>query len=350
MDALSKAILEIVEPKLNESIEKLNLKEMVKGIVEEVAQNTTKRIEISVNGGESVKVGLVHNQFENLLKMVSVGANVLMVGMAGTGKTHGAMKSADILGLKFHSISIGMQTTKSDILGFVDANGRYNESAFYKAFKHGGLFLMDEIDAGNPNVLILVNSAISNGFCEFPNGEMIVGHESFRFIGTANTFGNGSDAVFVGRNQLDLATLDRFCTINWDIDFDIEDALINDKQWLEIGRKAREVVQSNIDNSFITQRALLNGFKLLSAGLDINFVIQSVLLKGFDMDSKNMILSFIEKDVKAYKVIEKPIKKEVKKVIEEPKVEPKEEVIIEDIVVSDNVKEDLKNASITFGW
>lgn len=335
MDALTKAILEIVEPKLNESIAGLGIEKMVTDLVNQSVQKNTKVVSISLGGGEPVKIGLVHNQFENLLKMVSVGSNVLMVGQAGTGKTHGALSVSKALNLPFHSISIGMQTTKSDILGFVDAHGRYNESAFYKAFKRGGVYLMDEIDAGNPNVLILVNSAISNGFCEFPNGEQVHAHETFRFIGTANTFGNGRDAVYVGRNQLDVATLDRFCTISWDIDLSIEESLVSDKHWLVIGRKCRDIVSKNLDNSFISQRALINGDKLLSAGLDIGFVLESCILKGFDLDAKSMILSSIKDDIKSYKPTKKenpkvkkeePIKEEIKEMVPEIKEEPKEEI------------------------
>lgn len=315
MDTLTKAILEIVEPKVNASIDALGLPNMVKNLVKSEIETSTKVVSISLDGGEPKKVGsIVHKNFETLLKMTACGVNVLMVGMAGTGKTHGAQSVAKALELPFHAISIGMQTTKSDVLGFVDANGRYVESSFYKAFKKGGIYLMDEIDAGNPNVLILVNSAISNGFCEFPNGEFIEAHKNFRFIGTANTFGNGSDGVFVGRNQLDLATLDRFCTIEWDIDEDVEDALVSDKAWLKIVRKCREIVAQNIDNSFVTQRASLNGDKLLVAGVHIETVLSATILKGFKQDDKNMILAHVTKELQAYK----PAKKE------EPKTEPKE--------------------------
>ena len=323
MDTLTKAILEMVEPKIGSAINALNLPSMVKELVKSEVENSTKVVSISLNGGEPKKVGsIIHKNFETLLKMTACGVNVLMVGMAGTGKTHGAQSVAKALELPFHAISIGMQTTKSDILGFVDANGRYVESAFYKAFKKGGVYLMDEIDAGNPNVLILVNSAISNGFCEFPNGEFLEAHKNFRFIGTANTFGNGSDGVFVGRNQLDLATLDRFCTIEWDIDEDVENALVSDKAWLKIVRKCREIVSQNIDNSFVTQRASLNGDKLLRAGIHIETVLNATVLKGFKQDDKNMILAHVTKDIQAYRPTKKEEPKETKP---EPKEEPKED-------------------------
>ena len=78
----------------------------------------------------------------------------------------------------------------------------------------------------------MLNSALANGSCAFADG-MVKRHEDFILIATANTFGNGANAQYVGRNQLDSATLDRFVTIEWGYDEELEMAIASDKEWCE---------------------------------------------------------------------------------------------------------------------
>jgi len=77
---------------------------------------------------------------------------------------------ADALSLSFHAISVGSQTSKSDLAGYMTATGEYVRTQFREAYENGGLFLLDEADAGNSNVLILLNAALSNGKMAFPDG------------------------------------------------------------------------------------------------------------------------------------------------------------------------------------
>ena len=250
----------------------------------------TKVIEVKKIDGTKKKIGVAHSKFEHLLKLMQMKVPVLMVGSPGTGKTTGAEKIAEALDIPFHAISVGQQTTKSDILGFVNASGEYVSTPFRKAFEYGGIFLMDEIDAGNPNVLIQVNSAISNGFVEFPDG-MIRVHEDFRFIGTANTYGSGSDAKFVGRNQLDAATLDRFVTINWDIDEQLEDHLCPNKEWLKKVRNLRKAVKDKSLDILVTPRMSVYGSRLIENGFSEKDALEMVVLKGLDRDLKDFVKS-----------------------------------------------------------
>jgi MoxR-like ATPase len=211
-----------------------------------------------------------------------------MVGMPGTGKTSAAEQVAQVMELPFHSISVGVQTTKSDILGFVDAGGTYQTTGFREAFEKGGVFLMDEVDAGNPNVLIIINSAISNGFCNFPDG-MKTAHKDFRFIATANTFGTGADVKFIGRNQLDEATLDRFITLSFEIDETLEDSLVVDKDWLEKVRLLRKDVEYNGREILVSPRVSFYGDKLIQSGFSKKQAAEMTILKGKDADTCDYI-------------------------------------------------------------
>jgi hypothetical protein len=80
-------------------------------------------------------------------------------------------------------------------------------------YEKGGVMLLDEIDAGDPNLFTYINKAIANSSYTAPQrwGKPVVKkHKDFVLIAAANTYGNGADAMYVGRNQLDAATLDRF--------------------------------------------------------------------------------------------------------------------------------------------
>lgn len=150
--------------------------------------------------------------------------HVMMVGPAGTGKTTLAHQCADALGIPFGSMSFTEDTLRSELLGFVDAGGTYHETAFYRCFARGGLFLGDEMDRGRANAVGLMNQALANGHMEFPIGPVNV-HPDFRCMAAANTYGLGADGMYVGANRLDAASIDRFAFLTVDIDEDVETAM-----------------------------------------------------------------------------------------------------------------------------
>lgn len=63
-------------------------------------------------------------------------------------------------------------------------------SSMYKAFKYGGLFMLDEMDASIPEVLIILNAAIANRYFDFPAPiGYVEAHPNFRVVSAGNTFG-----------------------------------------------------------------------------------------------------------------------------------------------------------------
>lgn len=260
-----------------------------------------QQLEVKVGDKVNTVPGLKHKQLEQLIKYCALRLSPLMVGMAGTGKTHAGEQTASALGLNFYAMSVGAQTSKSDIIGYMAANGQYVTTHFRKAYEEGGVFLMDEIDAGNANVLIQINAALSNGLCAFPDA-MVKRHEDFVFIASANTFGNGANRQYVGRNQLDAATLDRFAVIEWFIDDDLEAQLttgINGKAWYMAVRAARDYVAEKKIRALVSPRATQKGSKLLHVGQDLSEVIDATLLGSVPEDKKQDV-----RDV-ATKVFEK---------------------------------------------
>lgn len=242
---------------------------------------TVRPIEVKTEKQTKKITGVQHNQLENLLKIVGTGQAVLLVGPAGTGKSHAAEVVADAFGLSFHAISVGSQTSKSDLVGYMTATGEYVRTQFREAYEKGGMFLLDEADAGNSNVLILLNAALSNGRMAFPD-KMVNAHPKFRMVATANTFGNGASRQYVGRNQLDAATLDRFATLVWDIDDKIEESLAGThregKKWLGVVRAVRQRVLTELDlRVVISPRATQRGALLLGTGMPFEDVMKIAL-------------------------------------------------------------------------
>lgn len=237
--------------------------------------------------GESKNMGVQHKKFSLMLSVVGQRLNVLMVGSAGSGKTIGAEKVAEALGLPYYTISVGMQTTKSEFFGYMSASGTYVRTLFREAFENGGVFLLDELDAGNANVIVAINQGLANGKTAFPDG-MVNKHPDFVLIATANTWGAGANREYVGRNQLDASTLDRFKMIEWGYDLDLEDALTENKGWLAEVRRVRAIVEKNKIRQIISPRASIDGTKLLKAGVDIEDVIEMTLFKGMNATEREL--------------------------------------------------------------
>lgn len=289
LDEVESKVENRVEKKIDEQLPKF------KKIVDDAAKIIKANGSITINIDKKTNEisGAKHNQLAKLISVCGLGQPVLLVGMAGTGKTHAAGQVAKSLGLEHYTMSVGAQTSKSDIIGYMHASGGYVTTLFRKAYEEGGVFLMDEIDAGNANVLIQINAALSNGLCAFPD-KMVERHKDFVFIASANTFGNGANRMYVGRNQLDAATLDRFTVISWDIDDELESSLVSGylqgNSWLTVVRAIRDYVDSKSLRVLITPRATIKGAQLFELGYDMKDVLKMVILENVQSDKQSDIL------------------------------------------------------------
>lgn len=296
LDGLFKQLGQEIDKEVSDKTDKkiAEFKEFVTKEVKKVEELASANVPLTVKterGTNTVK-GLKHKNLTKLIKVAGQGIPSLLVGMAGTGKTHAGEQVAEALGLDFFTMSVGAQTSKSDIMGFVHAGGAYIPSLFRIAYETGGVFLMDEIDAGNANVLIQVNSALSNSVCSFPD-KMVKKHKDFVFIASANTYGQGANRMYVGRNQLDSATLDRFAIIDWDVDNKLEEQLAGDdetaKKWYKVVKHLRGLVQQDGMRALVTPRATIKGRALFEVGLSFDEVLEHVILGGIPLDKQSRI-------------------------------------------------------------
>lgn len=172
-----------------------------------------------------------HENFPKLLKRIAAGINVVMVGDAGSGKTVAPSTVAKILGRDFYHIPLGPQTSKSDLLGYMNGAGKYVYSLLCQVYEHGGIALLDEMDAANPATLTIINGmleAVEAGFAD----KMRKRHPDCAFVAAMNTYGRGADMLFVGRAQLDAATLNRWYYLEWNTDWDLARGIVKNDKWV----------------------------------------------------------------------------------------------------------------------
>jgi hypothetical protein len=266
------------------NIEELREHDSKKGIVAQIkAEMPEIKIPV-VAPAVDTDTDVKHEKYTTIKTCVENNIPVYLVGPAGSGKNHTLEQIAEELGLEFHFTNSVQQEFK--ITGFIDAGGKFHETEFYKAFTNGGLFFLDEMDASIPEVLVLLNAAIANGYFEFPTGKADA-HKDFRVVAAGNTFGNGADEQYTGRLTLDQATLDRFTVIPFDYSTKIELFVSKGNAELvtfihELRKQATEKgIRCTFSYRCITMVTKLEG------KLDLTEIMAIAVFKGLDKDTIN---------------------------------------------------------------
>jgi hypothetical protein len=279
---------EIVRIIREEAAGMIDEKRIVALIAEHAPQSpqTTVFVEGAPQTRRELPAGLRHCAFPIILQVVAFDS-VFLAGPAGAGKTTIAEQCAEALDTPFYFT--GAVGSEYKLTGFVDAQGRTVRTAFREAFEHGGLFLFDEIDASDPAALLAFNSALSNGKFDFPDGS-VKRHPNFRCIASANTWGGGASREYVGRNQLDAATLDRFARIAMDYDPQLENLIAGalHKHGEAVAyyvQELRAAARRHSIRHVISPRATYRTCKALRAEIPLCDAL-NLSLEGMDADSR----------------------------------------------------------------
>lgn len=262
--------------------------------IKEVYGFLPEKYEIKTPTGTRKIEGTLHEKFDEVLQIVNLDIPVYLTGKAGTGKNIICKQVAEALGLDFYFTNAVTQEYK--LTGFIDANGKYQETQFYKAFTKGGVFFLDEMDGSIPEVLIILNAAIANRYFDFPIGK-VEAHPNFRIIAAGNTLGTGADNNYTGRYCLDRASLDRFALINIDYSPKIEKAMaLNNMDLVNFAHAFRKATDSMGIECLFSYRTINRIAKLEQVFSNLKEVIQISLLKGMDVDDLNIINKELAKD------------------------------------------------------
>ena len=277
------AVMELINGRVEEHSQVVtnqlqSVVEAVADMIKKIEEGSARKIEVTSNNGTYVVEGRQHKQFEQLLKTISCRRlNVWIAGQAGTGKTTAAHNCAIALGLNFYTNGAINEDYK--LTGFIDAAGKLHRTPFRDAWELGGVYLFDEVDASDANVVLSFNAALANGIMAFPDG-MIERHPDCRIIAAANTMGEGATAEYVGRMKQDKAFFDRFVTIYWQLDEELESHFTENKGWASYVQSIRRKVSAKGLKVLVTPRATVFGAELLANGMDRNTVIQMCIRKS----------------------------------------------------------------------
>lgn len=193
------------------AVDAAKVEEIVFSVLNRLAKEDPKKVSAVVKKARqnAKKDGEVYcEKFERIVAKVARGNNVYLFGRAGSGKSHTAEQVAERLGLDFYG-----QTTiqfAHDVRGYGDAGGNFQETPFFKAFAHGGLYFQDEYDRSNSEAAIVLNSALANGWYDFPIVGRVNAHPNFRFMAAGNTLMKGADEEYVTGQIIDASSRDRF--------------------------------------------------------------------------------------------------------------------------------------------
>lgn len=287
--------------------------ETIRAIAEKIMQTKTEHLaeEVFASAEEAIKqkygelpetknfllpdkvekpvTGIFHKELEHIMRLIQLDIPIMLTGPAGSGKNYTLEKAAEILGMEFYFTNAITEEFK--LTGFIDANGKYQETQFYKAFKDGGVFFLDEMDASIPEALIILNAAIANRYYDFPIGR-VKAHENFRIVAAANTYGTGADMVYVGRNVLDGATLDRFVVIPFNYDEKVEKSLCPDEELYKFCVELRDGINKKHLRYIISPRAMISSYKLYKdvdatnqePRFNKEFIVKTAIIKGMTKD------------------------------------------------------------------
>ena len=272
----------------DQQIDKAQVEQIVKSSIAPIVQKAIADIQPEILIVDKVKQtefkakGKVNKKiFKKVMKLAQLNKNIMIVGPAGSGKTHLASQIADAMGRSFTSLSVTAGISESHLTGWLLPIGEtetgqskfiHLDAPFLKAYQEGNaIILLDEMDACDPNVLLTINQALANGGFtvaqRYEEAEIIKG-KNVTIIGACNTFGNGADHNYTGRESLDLSTLDRFHMVSMDYDRNLEKELIGkDHALIEWSETIRKRISQNKLNRLFSTRKLLDYYQLIESEL-----------------------------------------------------------------------------------
>lgn len=237
---------------------------------EEVDHNEVRADDLFPSDGTCLPIGdsTKHKQFPRVLALAKLGMNIFLPGPTGGGKTTIARDVALELKRPFFSIAGTSGTTEGQMFGrtipnLTNGTEKFQPGPFTKAFTTGGVMLIDEADAMDPNCLLKANAAVGNGFLETEAGNAEK-HKDFVCIITANTWGDGATGLYVGRNRFDEAFIDRFRAGTVFIEYDkrIEKLICPDATLFNELEAVREAVMALALRRVISSRFFGDAYKL----------------------------------------------------------------------------------------
>lgn len=276
---------------------KVDLEDQLKLLVED-ALESVRRTEIVVklpNEVERKLEGRHHYMFPTLVRAAALREPIMLAGPTGSGKSTACKKLADLLGLPFSYT--GQTNMPHKVEGSRDPLDHkfYRHTAYTTTFIHGGVHVLEEMDAWNPNASLVVNAPLANKWLTLENGEQYEQHPDAIFIACANTWGQGATAEYVGRNKLDAAFLDRFgIRMMWGYDTQLEIAACGSEEVAKAVQMARYNAERYGIKIVISPRSSITIVKLMKAGFSMEEAFNLNFLASVDENTKHKLLEDVD--------------------------------------------------------
>ena len=201
-----------------------------------------------------------------LLQRIKAGLrNFYMVGPAGTGKTTICKELGKLLDMPVTILSCNSGTSPAEITGFKYPEPR--PSVVSQAIGRKGIVVFDEITMLDASVAAAANALLANNEIYTSTG-LVVRDPDCIIIATGNTIGDGANRVYIGNNQLDASTLDRFVGGFIQVDYNVKYELENfDNEVCYYVHGLRNLIAANGFRRIASTRTIIACDKLKKANL-----------------------------------------------------------------------------------
>lgn len=276
------------------SVDAKDVQRICADMIKDIKPQTADYGTITINNETHNVTGKVTAKFKAICTTIAKGYPLYMYGDAGTGKSHTAKQVAEALGLDFYESQ--QVLFAHEMKGYGDAGGNFVPTPFFKAFTMGGLFFLDEIDASQPEALVVLNTAIANRRFDFPVVGNVEAHPNFRVIAAGNTKMTGADIEYTARSVQDASTKNRFFFTNVDYTKEIEDMLagndISIANFCRDLRHAKTAAQITLCVSYRSIQTLAD--KDMQEAWGLKDLIMGGIFKELELDEIRILYNYLE--------------------------------------------------------
>jgi hypothetical protein len=191
------------------------------------ALNSVKPLRIQVNDLPPFDASGQHDLFPDLVEVAAIGLRTWIAGPAGSGKTHASAEAARAAGMVAYICPPSL--TRYDVVGYLDAHSQYVETqvSLWARSEVPAALILDEVDGWSEAAQLAANLPLANGHFPLTGGGAVdiyrAGTVHKWICATANTWGTGPNAKYVGRRKMDAAFLNRFdVKMLWPYDEELE--------------------------------------------------------------------------------------------------------------------------------
>lgn len=225
--------------------------------------------------------------FELLDKAKENRQNVLLVGPKGSGKTYMIKNWCAERGYPYARINMDGAITTEDFIGSWVRVGNewvWSDGILTRFMRHGGVLVIDEINASPPEMLFILHSVLDDGrqiVLRSKDGEIVKAHKDFMLVACMNP-------DYAGTQELNEALEDRFDIILYvDYDENLETKLIKNEKLIDFAKRIRFMYNERKLHKTISTRTLIQFEKNIELyGYEI---ARHILLNKFDYEDRQAV-------------------------------------------------------------